>query len=53
MAVKLLRALGAVLLVAVGVRFAEWILEPALPAVGVLLILVAMVLVVIGSGPKT
>lgn len=53
MAVKLLRALGAVLMVAVGVRVGAWILEPALPAVGVLLILVAVLLVVIGSGPKS
>lgn len=53
MAVKLLRALGAVLLVAVGVRLAAWILEPALPAVGVLLVLVAVLLVMLGSGPRT
>lgn len=53
MAAKLLRALGAVLLVAVGVRVAAWIMEPVLPAVGVLLVVVVILLVIVGSGPKT
>lgn len=39
---RVLQALGLILLVCLGVRVAAWLIEPILPALGVLVVLAAV-----------
>ena len=49
---RLMSAIATVLMVAIGIRVAAWVIEPVLPAVTVVLVLLLIALVVLG-GPRS
>ena len=49
---RLLTAIVTVLVTAIGIRVAAWVIEPILPAITVLLVLSLIALVVLG-GPRS